>query len=231
MTDLPPKTHNRPPKTIFETINDLYLEAQNWLDGKPIETDAQAVDLGKLMDMLKEARKTCEAERKAKVVPIDDAKKVIQAEYVPVLKKADDALDVATSVRNVWLKKKQAILDEQARKAREEADRVRREALEAMQASRGDLLAREGAEALVEQARTAEHKAIALAKATPQTIGGRKTVTKVWSATLVNLLDALRYYYQTRPADLSEYLTGLANGDVRRNGKQIPGFNITEKEQ
>ncbi len=230
ISDLPPKDHNNPPKTVFETIDGLCLEAMHWLDGKPIETDEQAAGLGKLMDMLAAARKECEAERKEKVAPIDEAKKAIQAVYVPVLKKADDALGVAQTVRNRYLKAKQAVLDEQVRIAREEAAEALRIAQEAMRERTGSLADAQAAEALAEMARSAEINARIAAKATPAKIGGRKTVSKAWTATLVNLLDALRHYYQTRPADLSEYVTGLANTDVRHTGKYIPGFTTTEVE-
>ena len=222
--------HNQPPRTIFETIDDLCLEAEHWLDGIAIETDDQAAGLGKLMDMLTTARKSCEAERKEKVAPIDEAKKAIQAEYVPVLKKADDALAVAQTVRKRYLKAKQAALDEQARIAREEAADALRIAQQAMRERTGRLADAQAVEALVDMAKSAEIQARIAAKATPAKIGGRKTVSKVWGATLVNLLDALRHYYRTRPADLSEYLTGLANADVRHGPKDIPGFNVKEKD-
>ena len=29
---------NNPPRTVFDEIDDLYLEASNWLDGQPVET-------------------------------------------------------------------------------------------------------------------------------------------------------------------------------------------------
>lgn len=232
--DAPERTpvigHNNPPKTIFDTINDLCLEADNWLDGEAIETDDQALGLGKLMDMLKAAKNECEAERKEKVAPIDEAKKAIQAVYVPVLEKAEDALGVAQTVRNRYLKAKQAALDEQARVAREQAVEAIKIAQEAMQARTGSLADKQAAEALVEMAKSAEIQAKMAAKATPQKIGGRKTVTRAWTATLVNLLDALRHYYRARPDDLSEYLTGLANGDVKHNPRDIPGFLIKENE-
>ena len=219
---------NNPPKTIFDTIDALYTEAQAWLDGADIETDAQAEAMGKLMVMLSDAGKTCDAERKEKVKPLDDAKKDIQALYKPPLDNVDRALKAAKAVRDRWLKKKQAVIDEQARIAREEADRVRREALEAMQASRGDLPAREAAEAVAGAARRAEHKAVALAKATPKTVGGRKTVSKTWQAEIVNSAQAAAYCWERHRPDMEWLILHLVRKDVKAGRRDIPGVNITE---
>ena len=231
MNDSTPSVgHNKPPKTIFETIDDLCVEAAHWLDAKPIETDDQAAGLDKLMTMLKAAKDECDAEREAKYRPLKDASDAVQAEYKPALDKAGKVLKVARTVADKYLAAKQAILDEQARIAREEAAEALRIAQQAMQARTGSLADAQAVEALVGMAKSAEIQARIAAKATPAKIGGRKTVTKAWTATLVNLLDALRHYYQTRPGELSEYLTGLANADVRRGPKDIPGFNVKEVE-
>ena len=230
MTDRHAIGANNPPRTVFDEIEDLYTEAQGWLDGADIENDDQAGALGLLMNMLTKTRKACDAERKEKVAPLDQAKKEIQAIYIPALERADRAIDVAKRVRDRWLKKKQAVLDEQARVAREEADRARREALAAMQASIGDLAAREEAEAIAEAARQADFKARAMAKATPQAIGGRKTVSKKYAPCLVSGAAAAGHYWQTRRADMEEFLMKLAVADVRAGKREIPGFNIVEEE-
>ena len=225
---------NNPPRNVFERIDSLYGEAKLWLDGEAIETDAQAEGLGKLMDMLKAAGDECEAERAAKVKPLNEAKTAIQAVYNPYISektgKVAMALGAAKKARDKWLKAKQAVLDEQARVAREEADRARREALEAMQASRGDLAAREEAEAVVEAARQADFKARAMAKEVPKTIGGRKTVSKKYAPHLANGVEAATHYWQTRRADMEEFLMKLAVADVRAGKREIPGFKIVEEE-
>ena len=219
---------NNPPKTIFDTIDALYIEAQAWLDGEPIETDAQAESLGKLMVMLSDAGKECEAERKEKVKPLDDAKKDIQALYKPPLDNVDRALKAAKTVRDRWIKRKQAALDEQALQARIEADRVRREALDAMQSSRGDLIAREVAEAIAEAAKKAEHKAIALAKATPSAVGGRKTVSKIWAAEIVNSAQTAAWCWTHRKPDMEAAIAAIVWAAVKAGMRNIPGVNITE---
>ena len=225
---------NNPPKTVFERIDDLYDEAKLWLDGEAITDDAQAEGLGRLMETLKAAGDECEAERATKVKPLNDAKAAIQAVYNPYIAnkigKVAMALGAAKDARDKWLKAKQAVLDEQARIARDEADKARREALEAMQARRGDLAAREQAEAIAEAARQADFKARAMAKATPQAIGGRKTVSKTFKPTLVNGGAAAAHYWRTRRVDMETFLIKLAEADVKASKREIPGFDIVEVE-
>ena len=225
---------NSPPKTVFERIDDLYGEAKLWLDGEAIETDAQAEGLGKLMEMLKAAGDECEAERAAKVKPLNEAKTAIQAVYNPYISektgKVAMALGAAKKARDKWLTAKQAVLDEQARVAREEADRMRRAALDAMQSSRGDLAAREEAEALVKRAASAEIAAKVAAKATPVAIGGRKTVTKKFEPVLVDISVAAGHYYKTQRNRMADLLCQLAAEDVRAGKREIPGFVIEKVE-
>ena len=222
--------HNNPPRTVFDEIADLHLEATAWLDGEGIADDQQAEALGMLMVMLTDAAKRCDEERDAKGRPFHEAHKAVQAEYKPHLDKAKLALDVAKKVRDKWLRYKQAIMDEQARIAREKAAEEKRIADEAMRGSRGDLAAREQAEALLEAARAAEHKAIALAKAKPPTIGGRRTVTKKREAVLVDMSLASGWAYKNHKFPMSEWLTTIANADVKAGVRTIPGFEIKEVE-
>ena len=230
---------NNPPRTVFDEIDDLHLEATAWLDGEAIQNDAQAEALGMLMNKIRAAITACDEERKEKTVPLDEAKAAIQAVYNPYIQKANKdgtegkgprALTVAAKVRDAWLTKKQAILDDQARVAREVAAEEKRIADEAVRASRGNLAAREQAEALLEAARAAEHKAIALAKAKPPTIGGRRTVTKKREAVLVDMSLAAGWAYKNHKFPMSEWLTTIANADVKAGVRAIPGFEIKEVE-
>lgn len=225
---------NNPPRTIFEEIDDFYIEAQGWLDGDAIDSDAQARGLGALMEAIKAAAKVCEAERMEKVAPLNQQKDAIQAIYNPYIGKdvgkVSRALKIAGAVRDKWLKAKQAALDEAARIARQKADQERQMALQAMQDSRNNLAAREAAEALVEQARIADFTAIAAAKATPETIGGRKTVTKLWEPVLVDGPAAAFHYWTSRRADMEQFLFSLAIADVKAGKREIPGFIVKDVE-
>lgn len=228
MTETAGIGHNLPPKSIFDVIDELHLEATNWCDGTAVETDEQAIELGRLLDMLAEARKACEAERKEKAKPFDDGKNAVQAEYVPFIKKAELALDAAKAVRDRYLRQKQAAIDEAARKAREEAEALKRAADDEIRRTRGDLEAREAAERNLEAAKQAEYKAIALAKATPPNIGGRKTVSKHWETTISDPVAAANYCWAHHKAEILELVLTLAKRDVKAGKREIPGFNIVE---
>lgn len=220
--------HNLPPKSIFDTINDLHTEAMAWCDGTAIETDDQALALGRLLNMLADAHKTCEAERKEKVRPFDDGKKAVQAEYVPFIKKAELAIDAAKAVRDRYLRQKQAAIDEAARKAREEAEALKRAADEEIRRTRGNLEEREAAERKLEEAKQAEYKARAMAKQAPPNIGGRKTVSKRWETTISDPVAAANYCWQNHKDEMLELVLTLGKRDVNAGKREIPGFNIVE---
>lgn len=228
MTEAASIGHNRPPKSIFETIDDLHTEASAWCDGAAIETDEQAITLGKLLDMLADAHKACEAERKEKVKPFDEARDRIQEVYVPFTKKAKSAIDAVKVVRDGYLSKKQAAIDEAARKAREEAEALKRAADEEIRRTRGNLEEREAAERKLEEAKAAEHKAIALAKAKPPNIGGRKTVSKTWETTISDPVAAANYCWQNHKEEMLALVLTLAKRDVKDGKREIPGFLIRE---
>lgn len=228
MTETAGVGHNSPPKTIFDTINDLHTEASAWCDGDSIATDDQALELGRLLDMLAEAHKTCEAERKEKAKPFDDGKKAVQAEYVPFIDKAKAAIDAAKVVRDRWLRQKQAAIDESARQAREEAEAKRKAADEEIRRTRGNLEAREAAERQLEEAKAAEYKALALAKVAPPAIGGRRRVSKVYETTITDPAAAANYMWGAHRVEMETFILDLGREDVRFGKREIPGFNIVE---
>ena len=221
--------HNLPPApTVFEIIDDLHTEAMAWCDGTGALTDEQAVDIGLLIDMLNDARKTCEAEYNAKVKPLDDAKAAIKTIYDPAIAKAKSAIKETKVVRDIYLKQKQAAIDEAARKAREEAEALKRAADDEIRRTRGNLEEREAAERKLEEAKAAEYKAIAMAKATPPNIGGRKSVSKKWETTISDPVAAANYCWQNHKEEMLALVLTLGKRDVTAGKREIPGFNIVE---
>lgn len=232
MTETAGIGHNLPPKSIFEVIDELHIEATAWCDGTAIETDEQALALGRLLNMLADAHKTCEAERKEKVRPFDDGKKAVQAEYVPFIKKAELAIDAAKAVRDRYLRQKQAAIDEAARKAKEEAEALKRAADEEIRRTRfsGNLDHREAAERKLEEAKAAEYKAIALAKATPPNIGGRKTVSKTYDVTIADPVAAANWAWAHHKAEMLEFILTLGKREVKDGHRETPGFLVRRVE-
>ena len=151
--------HNNPPLTPYETalaeISSLFEEAQNWLDGEPVENQGTADKLSRLLNEVRAARKRADDARKAAAKPFDGAKKEIQDRYNPLLKQADLATDACKKAMTPWLEKLEAEKRAAEIEARRIADEMRKEAEEAARsAAADDLVARQDAEAKIKPRRT-----------------------------------------------------------------------------
>lgn len=138
MTAPAPIGHNGPPDPIDTALApyaDYIDEAQNWLDGEPVQDEAQMRAVDELAKTLKEARKDVDAARKAVTDPLHKAWKAEVARWKPT----ED--DLARLVKGLAacvepLKKRIAAEKEAAKRAAwEEAQRVKREAEEAARAA------------------------------------------------------------------------------------------------
>jgi hypothetical protein len=235
---------NQPPESGFDAIRvhieDLYSEAKNWLDGEPITNQAQADEVAKLLNMIREAEKTADEQRKAEAKPFDDGKAAVQAKYAPLIAdtkavrgKTVLAAEACKAALAPWLKKledEKRAAAEAARREAEEKARAAAEAARAAQAS-ADLDAMEAAEALVADARQAEKAATraendkAHASGYGRAVGLRSFFTPV----LTDPSAALMHYVKTQPDAVKAFLTGLAEQDVRTGKRQIPGFVVEEE--
>ena len=123
------------------------------------------------------------------------------------------------------------------RLAREEADRQRREAEEALRAANAtDIVAgaswieaRAAAEALIVSAKKAD---------TAANVAGRQTATAggafgrsvglrtTWVATITDPIDAARTCWRDARPEMLEFLQSWADRRVREGVRTLPGFNI-----
>lgn len=225
--------HNNPPPRELHAlhIEELVNEAQGFLDGEPISTQAQADSVGQLLGMLREARKGADEQRKIEKAPHDEAAKAVQAVWVPLLDRVALAESVAKKALAPFLAAQEAIARAEAEKAREEAAKAFNHATEAMQAAQAnDLRAREDAERLVKAATIAGRAATKAEKVKPMAAGLGRAVSlrSVWTATLDDPVAALRHYKETQPDDLKAWLSDQARNDVGLGRRFIPGFTITE---
>lgn len=237
MTEVAPIPNEPSPfDAIRIHIEDLCLEAKNWADGKPIETQAQADAVQTLMRQIQEAEKLADAERVKENEPFDTGKAEVQARYAPLIAntkavkgKTVLAIDALKQSLSPWLQKIAAAQEAEAKAARDAAEQAARAAQEAMQASQG-LESREQAEAVAEQARQTEKAAKEAEKARPQASGyGRAaTLRSVWKPSLVDVRAACRHYFTTHPEAFEAVVQKLAEDDVRSGKRSVPGFEITE---
>jgi hypothetical protein len=225
---------NAPPPIEGHRLNveDLYAEAKEWLDGEGIQTEGQAQEVAKLLDMLRQAHKAADAARAAEKKPHDDAAKAVQAAWKPLLDKADLAIATAKKAIAPYLERKDAEQRAIAQAAREEAARIAAQAEEAARAARpDDLEAQAALEATRKAAAAAERVASKADKARPNVAGAARAVTlrTTYVAELTNAKDALRFYMERQPEALKEWLLEQAQRDVNAGAHTIPGFNIREE--
>lgn len=171
--------HNLPPDIIDETLapfGDVISEAENWLDGQKVETEAQMKAADALLKGIKAARKAVDEARDLSTKPLHDAWKGEVARWKPT---QDDLDRLAKGLI--------ALLDDFKRKlaaekeaARKEAERLAwEETRKAQEAARladaSNIEATRAAAAQMEAAEDAQRRA---AEAAKDTVKGLRTVTR-----------------------------------------------------
>lgn len=237
--------HNLPPEpTPYEAVvthvDDLLLECRNFADGTPIENQAQADAVARLLEDLRLAEKAADDVRRDEVRPLDEQRDAIQARFnayiAPLKNKQPGKIPVAMAALKAtltpWLLKLDAEKREAERLAREEAERAASAAAEAMRVANPDNLAeREEAEIKVAEANIAQAAAgraandKAHAKGDGRAIGLRKFYRPVMTVQR----DAILHYMKVQPAAFVALVQQLAEQDVREGKRQIPGFNVIEE--
>jgi hypothetical protein len=217
--------HNKSP---LDVIQDLYDEAENWLDGEPLETKKQHDTLIELIRQLRAARTAADEARKEEAKPFDEGKKAIQAKYNPFIQPQKGMVDRAIASAKTVL---EPYLLEQTRIKRENDERLAAEAAQAMteakalmKSSAGDLAAREEAEQRLEDATEAEKIA---KRAIKQNVA--KGSTSRWDVELVDRTEAARWLWSAHTERFDELLLQVAKERVAGGSRTIPGFTITER--
>ena len=173
------KGHNNPPDPIDEATApyaDAIDEAQNWLDGEPVENEDQMKAVDALTKQIKAAIKDTKAGQKSESSPHFDAHKAAIARWKPTI---DDLTLLSTGLVACVSGYKQKLADEKAaeqRKAWDEANAARLEAERvAREAAASDIDAQRSAQAAQQAAMDAEKAAQAQAK---DTVKGMRKVHK-----------------------------------------------------
>lgn len=233
----PPMGHNR---TRFEILSgdldDLIMEAKNWLDGEAIQNDAQAGEIGKLRDAIRTKVKELDEERKVEAKPHDDAKKAIQDRYNKLIKDGTGlgplAMKTCNDVLAPYLRKK----DDEQRAAALAAQKAAQEAAYAAQqaaiqaAAATDLEQRQSAEDMLKNAKSLLIEANRADKAKPQVGGGSRNIglKSVWRGEVTDYSAALSHYRTTQPEALRNWIDEQVAKDVRSGSRVIPGVKIHE---
>jgi hypothetical protein len=218
-----------PPRHIaFEmALEDVHLEAGNFLDGEPIATQEQADAIGSIIAKAKAIKRDADAARKQDKEPHLEAGRAVDANYKPVETKADAVIRAAQAPLTDWLRKLEDEQQEAALKAREEAARLAQEAIAAQRTSSGNLAAIEVADALQRDADAAAKIAAKASKQSAHVAGdGRaiglrtyRVVTVTDYRTLLNWLAA-----NDKPA-LRDFMDEYA----RKATGGLPGVSIEQE--
>jgi hypothetical protein len=226
--------NNPPPLETWKLhIEELMEQANQFLDGEPIATQEQADSVGQLLGLLRQARKGADEQRATEKKPHDDAAKAVQANWKPLLDRCDLAEQTAKRALAPFLLAQEAKKQAEAAAAREAAAQAAREAEEARRAASesANLAAREEADRLAKQAEKAASAANKAEKAKPLAAGLGRAVglRSVWTAELVDPVEALKFYRAKEPEALKDWLRDQAAKDVRAGLHTIPGFAVTEE--
>lgn len=227
---------NLPPDPIDEALapyGDAIAEAENWLDGTLVETEAQMKAVDALIKDLRKAKSDLAKAEKSSTAPLHDAWKAEIARWKPTVADIERRLKGLAAVVDPFKRKLAEEKEAAKRTAYEEARRKEREAEAAARAADAtDYEANLNADRLKSEAIEAKKAAAAANK---DTVKGLRTVTRYafTDPTEENprggRKDALNWIARNYPDALTEFIDGF----VHRNHKamQIDGVKVwTEKE-
>lgn len=216
---------NNPPDPIDEALapfGDVISEAEQWLDGSTVETEAQMKAADELIKGVKAARKAVDTARDAATKPLHEAWKTEVARWKPTQDDLDRIVAGLVAAVDGFKRKLAAAKAEAERLAREEAAAKMAAAQEAHRLA--DPTDIEAQRAAAEAEREAEAARIRAAQASKDTVKGLRTfdVTEVLDhRALINWLAV------NRKDDLREWMNEYA----RAHKLNIPGVVETRKER
>lgn len=214
--------NNPPPfEALSLHIEDLFTLVSDSTSGGKVENDDQESALDELLDDFRKARKKADGERAAEKKPHDDAAKVVQARWKPLLDRCDAASSEIKSLLTPYRSAKQKAKDDAAAKAREDAAAKLEEARKAIQAS-DDLEQRFEAE---EQLKLAEKQA-KVANKVDRSATGLRTV---WHAEITDRKAALVFLIQKWPERFEALIQDMADTEAHGARSPIPGILYKEE--
>ena len=217
--------HNQPPAFEAHSLNieDLFALISGTTAGAQVSTDEQEEALDDLLDDVRNARKAADAERAAEKKPHDDAARVIQARWKPLLDKCDMATLEIKRLLTPYREAKQKAKDAAAAQARQEVAAKEAAAREALNSS-DDLESRFEAEAQLKQAA----KLTAVANKIDRAPTGLRTR---WTHRITERRTLLNHVAQRYPEDLADMLNDFVRRKVNEGVRDMPGVEITPEKK
>lgn len=218
---------NNPPDPIDEICAQFEAareEAANWLDGNPVENEAQMKAVDGLRKQAREWRMALEAGQKSATAPLYDAYKAEGARWKPTIEDAQRIEKGLVALVDGFKRKLAEEKAEAERAARAEAARKMREAEEAARkANAADLEAQRAAAEAQREAEEAQRRAAAASK---DKVTGLRTVTRY---EITDHRALLNWIAVNRRDDLTAFIDEWARKNYRDN-QGAAGLNVwTEK--
>lgn len=219
--------HNNPPDPIDEALapyGDAISEAENWLDGSPVETEDQMKAVDAIIKEIRSAKSDLAKAKKSATAPLHDIWKAELARWKPTEDDIDRRLKGLVAVVDPFKRKLAEEKEAAKRAAYEEARRKEREAEEAARkANASDYEA--ATEAARLQAEAIEAKKAASA-ANKDTVKGLRTVTRY-------AIEDHRAALHWIAGNDRDAITAFIDEYVRRNHKsaQIDGVKVWQEKE
>ena len=219
--------HNNPPDPIDEALapyGDAISEAENWLDGSPVETEDQMKAVDAIIKEIRSAKSDLAKAKKSATAPLHDIWKAEIARWKPTEDDIERRLKGLAAVVDPFKRKLAEEKEAAKRAAYEEARRKEREAEEAARkANASDYEA--ATEAARLQAEAIEAKKAASA-ANKDTVKGLHTVTRY-------AIEDHRAALHWIAGNDRDAITAFIDEYVRRNHKsaQIDGVKVWQEKE
>lgn len=226
--------HNSQHMTPFESasteVDLLWVEAQNWLDGAAVSTQADADAIGQLLDMARKARTKADESRKVEAQPFDDGKAAVQARYKPLLDRCDAVAKAAKEALAPFLAAQEAAKRAAEAKAREDALAAHAAAWEAFAAGRS-VEDRVAAEEAAEAARRADIAAHIASKDRGRAKGGAKAISlrTTIKPEITDMTALMRWIWQNDQSAIVGFAERYVAGSFRAGHRQIDGVRAVEE--
>lgn len=214
-----------PMEAIQSQFDDTFSEVANWLDGSPVENEAQMKAVDALLASVKDAEKDAKAAKEDEYRPHKAAGDAVIARWKPFLDDLDRQKKGLAAAVDAFKRKLAAEKAEAERKARAEAESKMRAAREAAErANAADLEAQRAAAAKQAEAEAAVQAAKDAAR---DTVRGLRTVTH---HEITDAKGLLNWLARNRRDDVMAFLTEWARRN-HRDCKDADGLRVwTEKE-
>ena len=226
----PTLPNSRPFDLSKQEIDDLFEEANQWLDGAEITTEAEAEGIKRLMKLTREADARKEDARKEEVAPFDAGRKEVQDRYAPLTKRVELIIGGCRKILTGWnlrLEEAQRRKAEEIRLAAEEASRKAQHVAEVagstLETQEIVASAEEDARRLLKNAGRAEAN-----------IGKGNRMRSKWRVEITDPKLTIAWFFRAYEHELVDWLAERLTAKAYKAGElpaSIPGAKIIETKE